>query len=119
MNQETLQFVTEKSRELIHAATCSEEAKEAAQAWLQAVGTDRQAEQSRLYVQELEEDVVPIDDLIHFAGSDAGKQYFGAEASDGIVAHARQIKAEGAVYCDCPACSVAAAILSRRDELLK
>ena len=47
MTQETLNYVIEKSKELMNAATCSKEAREAAQNWLDAVGTDTQSEVTR------------------------------------------------------------------------
>ncbi len=43
MSKETLEFIQEKAKELIAAPSCSAEAKEAAQAWLAAVGTDKKA----------------------------------------------------------------------------
>ena len=32
---------------------------------------------------------------------------------------AKEIKQQGALYCDCPACTAAAYILEKKDELLK
>lgn len=101
MNKEVLDFVMEKTHELIDAATCSSETKAAAESWLAAVGTDREAEETKNYVAELEEDIMPIDTLIAFAESDAGAQVFGADAA-GVAAHAKEIKSAGANYCDCP-----------------
>ena len=40
MDKEVLGYVVEKTKELIAAATCSSETREAAQAWLDAVGTE-------------------------------------------------------------------------------
>ena len=42
---------------------------------------------------------------------------FGDKAP-GVAEHARQIKAEGAKYCDCPACAAVEAILAKKEELL-
>ena len=39
MTQETLNYVVEKTKELMAAPSCSQEAKDAAQAWLDAVGS--------------------------------------------------------------------------------
>lgn len=61
---------------------------------------------------------MPIDNLIAFAGSEAGAGYFGAELSKNITAHAEEIKLAGAEYCDCPACAAVAEILARKKELL-
>ena len=77
MSKETLEFIQEKAKELIAAPSCSAEAKEAAQAWLAAVGTDKQAEETKKFIAEMEEDIIPIDGLIAFAESDAGAKVFG------------------------------------------
>lgn len=118
MKQETLNFVKEQTAALIAAPSCSAEAKAAAEKWLTAVGTAEEAEATKAYVAELEADIMPIDGLIAFAGSDAGVGVFGAELAKNILAHAEEIKAAGAEYCDCPACAVCKAILEKKAELL-
>lgn len=118
MNKQIVEEIMEKTRALINAPTCSGETKAAAQRWLDAVGTDRQQAETAAYIAELEADIMPIDNLIGFAGSEAGKSYFGADTAAGIVAHAKEIKAAGANYCDCPACAIVAEILAKKDELL-
>lgn len=119
MNKDVLNFAAAKTMELMDAPTCSAETKEAARMWLNALGTDREARMTKDYIAELEEDIMPIDQLIGFAGSDAGAAYFGADTAAGIKAHAEEIKAAGAKYCDCPACTVVAQILEVKDEMLK
>lgn len=118
MKQETLNFVKEQTTALIAAPSCSAEAKAAAEKWLAAVGTADEAEATKAYVAELEADIMPIDGLIAFAGSDAGVGVFGAELAKNILAHAEEIKAAGAEYCDCPACAACKAILEKKAELL-
>ena len=118
MNKNVLDYVVEKTNDLIGASTCSEETRAAAQAWLDAVGTDREAEENRKYVEELEADIMPIDSLIGFAESEHGAQVFGVDKAKDVAAHAREIKAAGAKYCDCPACAAAEAILDKKDTLL-
>ena len=117
MSKETLEYVVAKAKELIAAPSCSAEAKEAAQAWIAAVGTDKQAEETKKFIAEMEEDIIPIDGLIAFAGSDMGAKVFG-DAAKGVLAHAEEIKAAGAKYCDCPACAACEAILAKKDEIL-
>ena len=117
MDRQILEYVTAKTHELMQAPTCSSETKAAAQAWLSAVGTAAEKEQTGKYVEELEADIMPIDQLIGFAGSEAGIQYFGEAAAKGIVSHAEEIKANGARYCDCPACAAAEAILKKLEIL--
>lgn len=110
--------VMEKVKELMGAHSCCTEAKAAAKAWLDAIGTEKEKECAKALIQELEEDIMPIDQLIAFAGSEAGAQVFGKETAQKVEAHAREIKAAGAKYCDCPACAAAAAILEHKEELL-
>lgn len=97
------------------AASCSSEAKAAAQVWLDAVGTDREAAETAKYIAELEADIVTVDGLISFAQSEAGASVFGADNAKNIAAHAREIKAAGAKYCDCPACAAVEAILEKKE----
>ena len=118
MDREVLDFVVKKTHELMDAASCSSEAKAAAQVWLDAVGTDREAAETAKYIAELEADIVTVDGLISFAQSEAGASVFGADNAKNIAAHAREIKAAGAKYCDCPACAAAEAILEKKDMLL-
>ena len=119
MTKETLAFVTEKTKELAAAHSCCAELKEAANNWLAAVGTDKEAEATKAYVAELEADIMPIDGLIAFAESDLGAKIFGAEMAKNVAAHGKDIKAAGAKYCDCPACAACEAILARKEELFK
>lgn len=118
MDKQTVTDVMQKTRELMDAPTCSREAGEAARRWLEAVGTESEKEETRRYIEELEADIMPVDTLIAFAQSEQGAAYFGAETAAGIAAHAMEIKAAGALYCDCPACAAAAAILEKKAALL-
>ena len=90
-----------------------QEAKDAANAWLDAVGTDNEEAETKKYIAELEEDIMPIDGLIGFAGSEAGAAVFGAEKAKEVEAHAKEVKAAGGKYCDCPACTACEVILSK------
>ena len=118
MDKKVLDYVIEKTQELIKAPTCSPETKEAAEKWLNAVGSDMEKDETDFFIKELEADIMPIDNLINFAKSDKGIEYFGADESAGIVKHAEKIKAEGAKFCDCPACMAAADILNKKDDML-
>ncbi len=118
MDQKVKEYVTEKVKELMESPTCCAEAKAACQNWLEADGTDREAELAGKLVAELEEDIMPIDGLIAFAGSEMGAQVFGEEKAKSVLAHGEEIKAAGAVYCDCPACAAVEAILGKKEEIL-
>ena len=114
MNKE----IIEKVQNLIGAYSRCKEAKDAANAYLSAIGTDEEKTQAKKLVAELEEDIMPIDGLISFSASDMGAKVFGAEKAKEVFAHAEAIKAAGAKYCDCPACAACEAILSHKDELI-
>lgn len=118
MDQKVKDYVAEKVKELIDVPFCCKEAKEAGQAWLDAVGTDKEAQQTKNLIAELEMDLMPVDKLIAFADSEAGAKVFGEETAKNVAAHGREIQAAGGKYCDCAACNAAAAILEKKDELL-
>ena len=77
-----------KVKALINAPSCCAEAKEAANKWLEAVNTEKQDEAAKALIEEIAADIIPIDGLIAFAGSEDGKKIFGEEKAAGIEAHA-------------------------------
>lgn len=117
MEKELLDYVKEKTEALLAAPSCCAELKAAAEAGLAAVGTDKEADATKAYVKELEEDIMPVDGLIAFAESEAGAAVFGADTAKAIAAHGRELKAADKPYCDCPACAAAEAILAKKDQL--
>ena len=117
MDKQILDFVTEKTNALIAAPSCCKEAKEAAQNWLAAVGTDKEKEEKEKYLAELEEDLVSIDALIGLAESEMGQKIFGDNAKN-VAEEGRKAKAAGAKNCFCDACKAVEAILSKKEEML-
>ena len=118
MDKQTLEFLTQKTDELINSGSVCKEAKEAADNWLKAVGTKTEKEEAAKYLKELEEDIEPIDDLMAFLNTPLAAEYMGEEGAKAFLVHAEQRKAAGEKYCDCPACSVVYAILSEKDKIL-
>ena len=117
MKKEVMDYVVGKTHELMEAPSCSKEAKDAAQAWLDAVGTEKEAEETKKYIEELEADIMPVDNLIAFAESDMGAKAFGgAEAAKGVAQYGKSIKARGAEYCYSTECAYVTAILETNDE---
>lgn len=90
MNKEILNEVVEFTHELLKTPTCC---------------------------QELKEDIMPIENLIAFADSKAGQDYFGEKTAKDIVVHSKGIQAQGAQYCDCPACAIVEKILKKCGEI--
>ena len=100
MDAKTIEAVTAKTNDLLAAPSCNPKLKTAANAWLAA---------GAKYA--LKNGVSTIDELLGFAGSDLAKKILGEEGAKGLLAHAKDIQAKGAKYCDCPACTAALAIL--------
>ena len=106
-----------KTKELVESNACAE-LKAAAQAYLDTVDDGKaNSAAADAYVAALEASIVSADELAAFAGSDAGKQVFGDKA-ESVVAHAAELKAAGK-HCDCPACTLAAEILDKKQYLSK
>lgn len=118
MKKEILDIVVEKTNELINAFSCSKEAKEAAEEFLAAIGTENETDETKKYIAELEADIVTAEGLEAFAGSEAGAKVFGEEKAKEVAAHARELKAQGIKYCDCPACKAVEAILANKENML-
>ena len=118
MEKQVLDFVITKTKDLLAAPSACPEVKTAANAWLAAIGTDKEAEETAKYIAELQADIMPIDGLIAFGETELALQIFGAEGVKGLKAHAQELKASGAKYCDCPACAACKAILDRKAEIL-
>lgn len=118
MTDELRTFLKEKASDLADASSACAEAKEAANRFLAALGTAEEADAAKALMREAEEDIEPIDGLVAFAHSDAAAGIFGAEGAKAFAAHADELAAAGAKYCDCPACTACAAILSRKADLL-
>ena len=113
MTEDTRKFVEEKTKEILNAGSCCPELKEMAQKWLAAEGTTDEKAVTEAYLQELSEDVLPIDALISFASSEKG-----AEQAKSMAEAGKASKANGGKYCICPACSAGGAILDKKNEIL-
>ena len=118
MTEDTRKFVEEKTKEILNAGSCCPELKEMAQKWLAAEGTTDEKAVTEAYLQELSEDVLPIDALISFASSEKGAEVFGAEQAKSMAEAGKASKANGGKYCICQACSAGGAILDKKNEIL-
>lgn len=98
---------------------CCDELKEAAQTWLDAIGTDKEKEAGRKYVLELQDSIVAVDGMLAFLPTDEAKAKFGEEIANKFYEHAKELKAQGVANCDCSACTAALAVLELKDEILK
>ena len=108
MDAKTAEFVTAKTHDLMAAPSCNPTLKTAAQTWLDAAYKDAAAP---AYIESLKQGVSTIDELLDFAASEHAVQIMGDDAAKQLLAHAKDIQAKGAKFCDCPACTADLAIL--------
>ncbi|CRZ35051.1 hypothetical protein DFR55_11121 [Herbinix hemicellulosilytica] len=109
--------IIEKTNELLNTH-CYEGLRNAAKEWLESLGTDKEKEAGKKYVDMLQESIVDIDAVINLFSSDFGIEKFGREKAEEIANHAKEVKAKGAKWCDCPACTAALEILKYKEDLL-
>ena len=94
-----------ETRRLVNIEWARPELKAAAQAWLDTMddGTAN-AEPTKAFVKALEESICTVEELA---------------ASPQFAEHAAELKAKGALFCDCEACTIAADLLSKKEYLAK
>ena len=99
------QDLAEETRQLIAVEWARPELKAAAQAWLDTMEDgEANAEAARAYVKALEDSICTVEELA---------------AVPQFAEHAAQLKAKGALFCDCEACTIAADLLSKKEYLAK
>lgn len=114
MNSIDKEALIAKVKELIAVPYCCGELKDAGKVWLDALCTESEKDAAEALVKELEEDVMPIDGLIAFAGSPVAAEKLGKEAADAMLQDALAAKAQGDRYCTCEACRAGAFILDNK-----
>lgn len=104
----------EIAKKMIAAPSCYSGLKVITQNWLDAIGTAEEKTAARKLVEELEMDITEIDALVTFAHSEHAAEVFGADGAKDFAAHADALKAGGAKWCDCEACTNAFEILKNK-----
>ena len=102
---------------LLDAPTSNETVKKFAQSWINAEGTPKQEELTKQLVSVAEQNIALIDETIDFAGSELATQILGAEGATNLLQHAKDIKAKGAEFCDCPGCVACNHVIDLKAEI--
>ena len=113
MDKRTL---VDKLKALEASPSCYPDLKQAVKNYLVALAAEQVA--AKNLIAELEDDVVDIDGLLRFAHSKDAVEKFGAERAKIFADNADALKASGAKYCNCLACTIGLEILDNRDVLL-
>lgn len=108
----------ELAKKMIAAPSCYIGLKEAGQNWIDSIGTDKEKAAAQKLIAEIEGDITEIDSLVGFAHSEDAVQIFGAEGAKKFAAHADELKASGAKFCDCGACANGLEILKNKALIL-
>ena len=99
------QDLAEETRQLIAVEWARPELKAAAQAWLDTMEDgEANAEPTKAFVKALEDSICTVEELA---------------AVPQFAEHAAELKAKGALFCDCAACTIAADLLSKKEYLAK
>ena len=110
--------LTQLVQALLDAPQSNPTVKEFAQSWINAEGTPKQEELTKQLVSVAEQNIALIDETIGFAGSELATQILGEEGAANLLQHAKEIKAQGAEFCDCPACVAAKNIIDLKAEII-
>ena len=102
---------------LLDAPTSNPTLKEFAQSWINAEGKPEQEELTKQLVSVAEQNIALIDETIGFAGSELATQILGAEGAANLLQHAKDIKAKGAKFCDCPGCTACKHVIDLKAEI--
>ena len=116
--KDELKDVIESAKKMIAAPSCYAGLKEKTQIWIDSIGTDKESETAKDFIEEIKADITVIDDLVAFAHSDHAVEIFGKDGAKNFAAHADELKKSGAKYCDCPACVAGLEILEHKDLVL-
>ena len=104
---------------LLDAPKSTPTVKEFAQSWFDAEGTEKQVELTKQLVSVAEQNIALIDEVIDYARSERAIQSLGEEGAAKLLQHAKDIKAEGAEFCDCAACVAAKNIIDLKAEIMQ
>ena len=110
--------VKELVQALLDAPTSNEAVKEFAQSWINAEGTPKQEELTKQLVSVAEQNIALIDEVIDYARSERAIQSLGEEGAANLLQHAKDLKAQGAEFCDCPGCVAAKNIIDLKAEIM-
>ena len=110
--------LTQLVQALLDAPSSNPTVKEFAQSWLDAEGTPKQEELTKQLVSVAEQNIALIDETISFASSELAVQILGEEGAANLLQHAKDIKAKGAEFCDCPSCVAAKNIIDLNTEIV-
>ena len=111
--------LADRTRALIAVPHTYEPLKAAAQKWLDTMeDSAANGEAAKEYIKLLEESLMSVDGIVAFTASPDAAKVFGDQLPQ-FQAHAQELKASGAKFCDCDACKLVAEIPKDKEYLAK
>lgn len=110
------QTLIEKVKDMAVTPTCCPVLRHAAKAYLSALTAEKTAAKNLLA--EIEEDISDIDHLVEYLHSDQAVDKLGTERAKIFASSADALKASGAKFCNCFACTTGREVLKHREVLL-
>lgn len=107
-----------KLREIEASPSCHPSLRVMIQKYFDALGTSNEKIVAENLITELENDVELVDVLVIFAHSNRAIEMLGAERAKIFAANADALKASGAKYCNCLACTLGLEVLENKEILL-
>ena len=109
--------LTQLVQALLDAPTSNKTVKEFGQSRINAEGKPEQEELTKQLISVAEQNIALIHETIGFAGSELAVQILGEEGAANLLQHAKDIKAQGAEFCDCPGCIACKNIIDLKAEI--
>ena len=112
------QTLLKKIFDMAMSPSCYPDLREVTKNYFSLLGSDKEKEAAQDFIAELQADVVPLEALLIFAHSNRAIEMLGAEHAKLFAANADALKAQGAKYCNCRACTIGLEVLQHKDILL-
>ena len=112
------QTLLKKLKEIEASPSCYIKLRHMIKRYFNALNTSNEKSVAEDLIEELKADVVRIEQLIIFAHSNSAIEMFGAERAKIFAANADALKARGAKYCNCRACTLGLEVLEHKEVLL-
>lgn len=109
------QTLIERLKAMSASPSCNDVVKQAIRVYLASLALEKIAVDNLLAT--LEDNLVDVDEMLQTAYSGEAIKYFGVEGAKKFVDNAEALKAAGAKYCNCLACTVAREVLDNKDVL--
>ena len=110
------QTLIDRLKAMSASPSCCDVVKQAVKVYLASLAIEKIAVDNLLAA--LEDNLVDVDEMLETAHNrDEAVKYFGVEGAKKFTANAEALKASGAKYCNCLACTVAREVLDNKDVL--